>query len=61
MLVNVSRLFIFTEVDKCGNDLDVPLEQSIAPVKMQASIAPGTYAGVLKGRPKDHMSGSKAI
>lgn len=32
------------------------MEQSVS-VKMTTSLAPGTYAGVLKGRPKDRMSG----
>lgn len=51
---------IFTEVDNTGNDLEVPLEVSVH-VKMTSTVAPGTYAGVLKGRPKDRMSGTKSI
>jgi len=45
------------EVDNTGTDLEVPVEQSVR-IKMTKSIAPGTYAGVLKGRPKDRMSDS---
>lgn len=51
--------FSITEVDNCGNDLDVPMEQSVAVHKMTTSIAPATFAGVLKGRPKDKMSGTE--
>ncbi|XP_063702203.1 WD repeat domain phosphoinositide-interacting protein 2-like isoform X3 [Culicoides brevitarsis] len=47
------------EVDNCGNDLDVPMEQSVAVHKMTTSVAPATFAGVLKGRPKDRMSGTE--
>ncbi|XP_055638724.1 WD repeat domain phosphoinositide-interacting protein 2-like isoform X2 [Toxorhynchites rutilus septentrionalis] len=45
-----------TEVDIVGNENDT----SVLNVKMTASMvpAPGTYAGVLKGRPGDKMSDS---
>lgn len=35
------------------------MEQSVAVHKMTTSIAPATFAGVLKGRPKDRMSGTE--
>lgn len=45
----------YSEVDIVGNENDT----SVLNVKMTSSMvpAPGTYAGVLKGRPGDKMSG----